>query len=50
MEYKVESTNFNKIEKAVHNFFASQGKLKHEWVQASLDEIKAKIKELIKAW
>ncbi len=47
MEYKVETANFNKIEKTVHKFFGNQGKLKHEWVQAPLDEIKNKINELI---
>ncbi len=43
IEYKVETFYFNKIEKAVHNFFPN----KHEWVQASLHKIKNKINELI---
>ena len=47
MEYKVETANFNKIEKTVHNFFGNKNQLKHEWVQAPLVEIKDKINELI---
>ncbi len=43
IEYKIETVHFNQIEKAIHDFFSN----KHEWVQASLDEIKDKIKELI---
>ncbi len=43
IEYKLETANFNKIEKAIHNFFPN----KHEWVQASLKEIKDKINDLI---
>ncbi len=42
MEYKLETTNFNEIEKAIHNTFPNR----YEWVKGHLEEIKSKIEEL----
>ena len=44
MEFKVETTKFNEIEKAVHDYFDNR----HEWVRANLEDIISKIKELDK--